>query len=151
MAKSRTAEMREANDAAQPGDLQAERPEWEPLVRQAKKTLSTVGLGDPPGLSGGAVWMNHYMISSTGYVKWRLYYRSARRNNGIMIGTFITDYLPDPSYRQQTKPLETHGKTVTINQNAKRPSPRARQVRVLIDAAGLPVPVPVEVWNAQFA
>lgn len=52
-----------------------------------------------------------------------------------------------PENRGARKPIQTHGKTVIVNQ--KVASELARPVRVLIDASGLPVPVPVEVWNAM--
>jgi hypothetical protein len=54
----------------------------------------------------------------------------------------VTDWLPDDRISKPTKPCTTDGRIVTIN--AKAAGGIARQVRVVIDTLGLPLPVPVE-------
>jgi hypothetical protein len=139
---------RAANAALQPEDVWAEKDRWLPVVLQAKEKLTCRGVEKPAGLSGGNLVLHTYMLVS-GFVKWIVRYEVGKQY--IVIGGFITEYLPnDDRPRRPMKPLKTHGKTVIIN-DKKGGNELAREARVLIDGDGLPVPVPVEVWNAQFA
>lgn len=142
---------RELNDSLQPGDLHAERPEWISLVREARRRMSGGGLWTPAGMEpGGELWLRRYVIARTGLVKWNLHYRlGCGAGSYTLIGFFVTDCLPDerPVHPGPRKPVQTHGRTVMVNQ--KVAGELQRPVRVLIDGDGLPVPVPVEVWNAM--
>jgi hypothetical protein len=142
------AERRAKNAAFRPGDFWAEKDRWLPVVLQAQQQMSCSGIAKLSGLPPGTLVLNHYMLVS-GYVKWIVRYEIGTQ--WIVIGGFITEYLPDDDRRRQpAKPLKTHGKTVVVN-GKKGGNEMARVCRVLIDGDGLPVPVPVEVWNAQFA
>jgi len=143
---------RALNSQLKPGDLHAEDPRWISLIRDARRQMAAAGLGTPAGLEeGGELWLRHYMLAATGLVKWNLHYRERRGGEGCctLIGYFVTDCLPDerPVHYGARKPVGTHGRTVMVNQKVKGELERA--VRVLIDAEGLPVPLPVEVWNAM--
>ena len=87
------------------------------------------------------------MVAATGFVKWKLWYKMASEPKGIQVGWFVTEFLPDEQRYLPAKPIQTHGKTVMVQQ--KVTGDLARPVRVLVDALGLPVPVPPEVWNAM--
>lgn len=144
-------EKRTLNMQLKPGDLHAENPRWISMVRECRRQMSPAGLGTPPGLEpGGELWLRHYMIAATGLVKWVMHYR---RHSGpdscTLLGYFITEYLPEerPVHRGARKPVKTHGKVVMVNQ--KMAGELERPVRVYVDAEGLPVPLPVEVWNAM--
>lgn len=141
---------RAANTELMPGDLQAADPRWRPLIEECQLQMSASGLGTPAGLDpGGELWLRHYMVASTGYVKWLLHYRFGKgRESCTLLGFFVTEYLPDRIVREQgQKPLKTHGKLVMVNQ--KVTGQLARPVRVLIDGDGMSVPVPEQMW-AQY-
>jgi len=142
---------RVANMNLMPGDLEAADPRWIPILEACREQMAPTGLGVPAGLEpGGELWLRHYMVASTGYIKWLIHYR-VRTGKGscTLVGYFVTEYLPEERIVRPTlvRPVKTHGKEVVINQ--KVTGELARNVRVFVDALGLPVPVPVEVWNAQ--
>lgn len=142
------AEKRAANEALKPGDLWAAQVQWMTVVREARRRLSTKGVDRPAGLEpGGELWLHRYMIAATGYAKWNLWYRYDRETEGIKVGRFVTEYLPDEVHVQKMRPIQTHGRTVVVNQ--KVTGDLARPVRVLIDAEGLPVPVDPVIWAAM--
>jgi hypothetical protein len=142
------AERRAHNAMLKPGDVWTEKERWLPVVLQAQQQLSCRGIPKPSGLPAGTLVMNHYMLVS-GFVKWIVRYEIGTQ--WVVIGGFVTAYLPDDDRpRQPIKPLKTHGREVVIN-GKKGGNELERVCRVLIDGDGLPVPVPVEVWNAQFA
>jgi len=137
---------RAVNEAYRPGDLWAEKERWLPVVEATQERLSTQGVDRPAGLpADGALCVSYYMLACSGYVKWVVRYQLGRQ--WIVIGGFVTEYLPDEKRVLAPKPVKTHGKEAMINQKVS--GALARPVRVLVDAQGLPVPVPVEVWNAM--
>lgn len=137
------------NAALKPGDVWAEKDRWMPVVLQVKEKLTCRGVQKPAGLPTGTLVVSTYMLVSTGYVKWIIRYEIGTQ--WVVIGGFVTEYLPDDDRpRKPMRPLTTHGREVVIN-GKKGGNELERVCRVLIDGDGLPVPVPVEVWNAQFA
>lgn len=140
-----------ANAALRSGDVWAEKDRWLPCVREAMRRLSTQGVDRPAGLSAdGELALNHYMVSATGLVKWTLRYgwRNGRDGEWLVIGGFVTDYLPEDTQRRcATKPVQTHGRTVVINQKVR--GELARPVKVLVDATGMPVPIDPAIWAAM--
>jgi hypothetical protein len=139
---------RAANEALQPGDMWADRPAWMDVVRDCRRRMAAKGVARPAGLpETGELWLHHYMIAATGLVKWTVWYRWDRKRSGVKIGFFVTDCLPDEKRQQAMTKVMTHGAVVVVNQ--KKNGELARPVRVLVDADGLPVPVPPEVWNAM--
>ena len=139
---------RELNAALKPGDLHAEDPRWIPLIKECRRQMAPTGLGVPAGLEpGGELWLRHYMVAATGFVKWLIHYR-LRQGQGscTAIGFFITEYLPDERILRPTlqRPVKTHGKLVMVNEKVKGED--ARAIKVLIDASGMPVPVPEPLW-----
>lgn len=142
-----SAARRAANTMLRPGDLHAEDPRWIPLIKECRRQMTPTGIGTPPGMEpGGELWMRHYMVAATGYVKWLIHYRiRTGQDSCVLLGYFVTEYLPERQLRpQRCKNVETHGKTVQINQKVK--GELARLVRVLIDDEGMPVPVPEQMW-----
>jgi len=148
MSKRNDADRRLANVQLQPGDLGAERPAWMWLVREARRTLTAKGLPTPAGLpEAGSLWLGHYMISATGFVKWKLWYKIKSEPKSIQVGWFVTEFLPDELRYLEHKPIQTHGKTVMVQQKVS--GELARPVRVFVDALGLPVPVDPAIWTAM--
>lgn len=141
------AQKRALNAALNPGDVWAERDAWLPCVQAVQERLMTLGVERPAGLpADGILCVSHYMLSASGFVKWVVRYQLGQQ--WTMIGGFVTEYLPeDDRPRLAMRPLETHGKTVVVNQ--KVAGELARPVRVLVDAGGLPVPVPEQIWQAM--
>jgi hypothetical protein len=90
------------------------------------------------------------MIASTGFVKWYLYNRLQCRNSKgdklVLIGYFVTAYLPldKGGGKQKVAPCTTHGKRVVINH--KVTGENEREVIVYVDDLGLATPVPPEWW-----
>jgi hypothetical protein len=147
------AEKRSLNAALRPGDLHAERPEWLPALRQAQAQMSPSGIPLPPGIERGTLWLKYWMIAATGYVKWYLYNRTQHRGSKsdelVLLGYFVTEYLPDDkgSGKQKIAPCTTHGKRVTVNH--KITGENEREVIVYVDDLGLATPVPPEWWKAH--
>lgn len=138
---------REQNASLKPGDVWAEKERWLSIVLQAQQQMTCRGIDKPAGLPPGTLVLSHYMLVS-GFVKWLVQYKICRGSQWIVIGGFVTEYLPDDDQPLRAmRPVETHGKTVLVNK--KVTGQLARPVRVLVDAQGLPVPVPPEVWNAM--
>ena len=134
------------NAALRPGDVWSEKERWLPVVLDARDKLTCRGVERPAGLSGGNLVLHTYMLVS-GFVKWIIRYEI--RSQYIVIGGFITEYLPDDDRpRRPMKPLTTHGKTVIIN-GKKGGNDLQRESRVLIDGDGLPVPVDPAIWAAM--
>lgn len=141
MAKSKVAELRERNAGLQPGEYWAVQEAWTPCVRSVMERLSVRGAEPPAGLTGGVLTLRHYMLAATGFVKWVVRYEM-RTEQDKLIGHFVTDYLPDPDECEMrpVKAVKTHGKTMTVKGSKRE---HERQVRVLVDAGGQPVPIPV--------
>ncbi len=70
----------------------------------------------------------------------RQLWRVGRWQRSMEASIWLTDWMPDERISKPTKPIATAGRIVTVN-----PGQFERQVRVVIDAHGLPYPVPVEV------
>jgi len=150
MTRNDAAARRAQNVALQAGDIWATKERWLPCVAGARDLLGVTGLERPAGLSAdGELALNHYMVAASGLVKWTLRY--GWRGTWVVIGGFVTDYLPAEERRKPSKPVTTHGRVVTVTASKLRrqDSVNVRQVMVLVDATGLPVPVPPEVWNAM--
>jgi hypothetical protein len=148
MGKRNDAAKRERNAALRPGDLGAEQAAWMWLVQEARRTMTAKGLPTPAGLpEAGHLWLGHYMVAATGFVKWKLWYKLNSKSEGIEVGWFVTEFLPDKLRYLQAKPIQTHGKTVMVQQKVS--GELARPVRVLVDAGGLPVPVDPAIWAAM--
>lgn len=138
---------RQRNAQLRAGDRWAENDDWLEIVEQAMERLSVVGLARPAELpANGEYTLNYYMVASSGLVKWTLRYACGR--SWVIIGGFMTDYLPDRQCAARQHPVRTHGQLLNVTAG-QRQSQNMRQVRVLVDAEGLPVPIPVEVWNAM--
>lgn len=140
-----------------PGDYWTARPEWAGYVQAAAAQISTAGLGGLPGIDGGKAWLTRQVRAGDGMVIWTIWWRlRGKQSTGpaTLVGRFVTDCIP-PDHRVtgQRQPVQTHGRAVLVAVGATvgRRRENIREVRVVVDAHGLPVPVPVEVWNAQFA
>lgn len=135
---------RDANAALRPGDLIATDPAYLPALEHAREHLSARGLPRPAGMEGGDMWLNFWMISATGFVKWMLYHRPNNGRRGAsmhLLGYFVTEYLPPErgsGQQHNIKPCNTDGKRVTINKKVK--GANAWDIIVRIDALGLPMP-----------
>jgi hypothetical protein len=136
------AERRALNEALKDGDLWAEKERWLPVVEETRRRLSTKGVERPAGLAGGALVVSYYMLACSGLVKWTVRYEIG--SQWIVIGWFVTEYLPEDARRMQVRPITTHGKTVVVNHKVS--GELERRVRVLVDGEGLPVPVPEQLW-----
>lgn len=135
---------RTINASYRPGDIWADKTRWLPVVEQVQARLTTQGVDRPAGLpADGALCVSYYMLACSGLVKWVVRYQLGRQ--WIVIGGFITEFLPDDKRVLKPKPVKTHGKTVVVNY--KVAGELARPVRVLVDASGLPVPVPEHLWR----
>ena len=149
MARNDTAR-RAINEALRPGDVWAEEERWLPCVLEAQRHLNLCKhrIERPAGLEeNGTLVLNFYMLACSGYVKWTLRYEKGS-GGYVVIGGFVTEYLPeDDRPRLAARPVQTHGKTVMVQQKVS--GELARPVRVLVDATGLPVPVDPKIWAAM--
>ena len=139
------------------GDCWAAQPEWQDYMTRAAEQISTAGLGLLPGFDGGQAWLTRNVRAADGLVVWSVRWRVHGKQvcgPTVLVGQFVTDCIP-PEHRVtgQRKAVPTHGRLVRVATGGthQRRHDNLREVRVLVDALGLPVPVPVEVWNAQFA
>jgi len=140
-----------------PGEWWATRPEWAAYVQAAAEQISTAGLGQIPGIDGGQAWLTRQVRAGDGMVIWTIRWRLRGKHAtgpAVIVGRFLTDCIP-PEHRVtgQRQPVQTHGKPVTVawEGSVGRRRENVREMRVVVDGHGLPVPVPVEVWNAHFA
>lgn len=146
---------RERNRLLKLGDFWVGCEEWVPIYEQVREMLSTAGLPRPPyGLGPmGEYWLRTEVLADTMLVRYVLWYRDRRQTSGTKLTWFILDYLPErePGQRAAMKKIQTHGKLLAINtiHGGSGASETKRLVRVLVDAEGLPVPVPPEVWQAM--
>lgn len=145
---------RERNRLLKLGDFWVGCPEWMPLYEQARETLSTAGLPRPPhGLGDkGEFWLRTEVLSETMLVRYVLWYRDQRETSGTKLAWFILDYLPEraPGQGVPQRAVTTHGKLVAVNtkHGGSAAGETKRAVRVLVDAHGLPVPIPEPLWAA---
>ena len=122
-------------------DLEIIHPMWAPSAVYAAKHGKGTGAPKPQGCKGSL--STHYFVLKSGRVRWVLIYKELGTRRQRQIAKWTTDWLPDPQQCRREKPCTTNGKVVTIQ--VGRTGEIARQVRVVLDHLGLPVPVPVEV------
>ena len=113
------------------------RPEWHHLVMQARRQNNAQGLAKPAGLPATGGYGVTHALRADGTTRSVLQYHS--RGRSYQIGAWVTNAIPTPR-RQYVRPLDTDGRIVRINAGTGI----ERRIIVRLDAAGLPVPVPLE-------
>lgn len=117
-------------------------------AEEARETLSVAGLVRPGPRRywhlkydcGARVRYSLYLVSPRPGGQGRMYHLVAR---------WVLDYLPLTRQNYAGQRVETQGRTVEVG---KRNGARTqRVVRVVVDALGLPVPVPQEWYEAAVA
>lgn len=122
-------------------ELEVKHPMWIPTAVFAAKRGSSIGAPRPDGINGS--FNCQWFVLVDGRVRWQLVYHDKTAGKNTQVAKWVTDWLPDNRITKHHKPCTTAGRVVTIQTGAR--GDIARQVRVVIDALGLPVPVPVEV------
>ena len=110
-------------------------PMWIPAAHKAAGQGNAIGLHVPDGLQGG--FGLHYFARPDGLVDWKLVFRYRTTRKQVQVAKWTSDFLPLEGSRKPQKPCTTHGRIVTINRGVS--GDIERQVRVVIDALGLPV------------
>jgi hypothetical protein len=120
--------------------LEVLHPMWALTAVHVAKRGRAFGAPKPVGHKGG-LGVNYFPLAD-GRIRWRLVYAEPETGKQTQVAKWTTDWLPDDRITKQRKPVNTEGRIVTINAGVA--GGIARQVRVVIDALGLPVPVPLE-------
>jgi hypothetical protein len=113
-------------------------PMWALAAVQAARQGHAIHCHKPDGCVG-KLYCN-YGVLADGSVRWKLVFADKATGKQTQVAKWLTDWMPDERISKPTKPVRTAGRVVTVN-----PGQFERQVRVVIDALGLPYPVPVEV------
>ncbi len=136
-------------------NLETAHPMWAPTAIKAAQQGHAKDLYRPPGYEGGGFTLWHGIRKSDGMVRWRLSYKHYHKFDGryIYVAKWLTDWLP-PEDQMKRRPgrcfCATQGRTVIVSKThgPRRSENTTRQIRVLLDADGLPVPIPEPLWAA---
>lgn len=121
-------------------EVELTHPMWAPTVAYVAERGYTTGAPKPKGIKGGLGC--HYFVLADGRIRWKLVYRERDSRKQTQVAKWVSDWLPDARKDRAAPPCKTHGKIVTVQ--GAYGGELARQVRVVVDSLGLPVPVPVE-------
>lgn len=116
--------------------IHTDTPAWLPILEQARSQMHSRNLPRPAGLPEDGNYGLTWMLRKDGSVRFALQYKMSL---GVTkIGVWVQAGTP-PKRRKTRGRLETEGRIIAINAG----TPLERFVRVAIDSAGLPYPVPM--------
>lgn len=118
-------------------NLHVEHPMWLPTAIKAAQQGNGQALYRPPGYESCSYTVNH-MARKDGMIRWTLSYRFGDGKN-TTVASWLTDWLPPEKTDKRVKPVIAPASPVRITSCGCD-----YFVRVVVDALGLPVPVPVE-------
>ena len=116
-------------------------PLWAWTATECAKRGSAQGVKKPDGVRG-TLYLNYFVLKD-GSVRWKLVFQETGSHKQTQVAKWVTDWMPPARITRPPKPITTAGRVVTINRGEA--GGIERQVRVVLDALGLPYPVPVEV------
>ncbi len=117
-------------------------PIWQTTAEQCAERGSAMGVHKP---LPGSLWLNYFVLQD-GSVRWKLVHQALGSKKQTQVAKWITNWLPPERIIRPPKPITTGGKVVTVNHG--RAGSLERQIVVMIDALGLPVPVPAELLRS---
>lgn len=111
-------------------------PMWIPAAVKAAQQGSAKELYRPPGYETCGYTVN-YSVRTDQSIRWSLSYRFGRGKN-TTIANWVTDWLPLERVKFRPQPVRPPAEPIRITSCGAD-----YLVRVVLDSAGLPLPVPV--------
>lgn len=125
-------------------------PLWAAAAHQAAKQGATgsANLPVPDGMRGK--YAVKFFPLSGGLVRWSLMFEDRSTGRQKQVAKWLSDVLPEKHCKPR-KPVNTHGRPVLIDADDRQGNVHVKTARVVIDNAGLPVPVPEAVLRRNTA
>ena len=117
-------------------DLEVLHPMWALTAVHVAKQGRAFGAPKPAGHPGG-LGVNYFALAD-GRIRWRLVYAEPETGKQTQVAKWTTDWMPDERIVKQRKPVTPPVEPIRITSGGCD-----WYARVVIDALGLPVPVPV--------
>ena len=126
-------------------------PVWIVAAHKAasRGTTASAGLPVPDGMLGR--FSVRFFLLADGSVRWALVFYDRSTGIQTQVAKWIGDTLPECSGGANRKLADTHGKPVLIDADDRQGNVHVKTARVMIDNAGLPVPVPEAVLRRNTA